>query len=594
MTNQEVAKLLRNVAAAYSIKDEKKYRFQIIAYQKAASSIETLTKQLKDLYKEDDLNNIPGVGESIKNHLLELFKTGEVSHFRTVMGQVSQAVFPLLDIPSFGPKKAYKLTEHFNLTNPKTVIADIKKLAQSGQIAELDTFGEKSQKDILQALDEYSKGAGKTTRMVLPVANNIAQEVIKYLKKSKDVKQAYALGSLRRMKSTVGDVDLAVSSSNPQGAIEHFMNYPYKSRMIEKGTITASFLTSGKQQVDLMVLPPKQLGSLLQHFTGSKNHNVALREHAIKKGYSLSEKGIKLKNGSLKTFSSEEDFYNFLGMDWIAPEMRENKGEIELAIKRNLPKLVSLSDIKGDLHTHSNYPIEPSHDLGINSMQEMVDKALDLKYEYIGFSEHNPSVSMHTEKQIFSILSKRKAHIEQLNKSLKNQKTNNKNVRVINLLEVDILASGKIALPESCFDLVDAFLVSIHSSFGMEKKAMTERIIKGMSSPKAKILSHPTARMINNRPGINPDWGEIFEFVAKANKALEINSWPERLDLPDDLVFEAKAKNVKFIINTDSHAASQMDNMFYGVSVARRGWLTKNEVLNTKNDADFSSWINSK
>lgn len=583
MTNQEIAKLLRTIAASYTIKNEKKFRFQIIAYQKAADAIEGASTELKDLFEEKKLDLLPGIGPSIKSHLEELFKTGKVAHFAWVTKSIPKSVFVLLDVPTFGPKKAYRLVKEFSLHDEKTVIEDVEKLAKEGKIANLEGFGEKSQEDILQAILEYKQGKSKTYRMTLPYATEIAEKMVSYLKESKAVIKAYPLGSLRRMAPTVGDIDIAVATRKPKEAIDHFILYPYKERTIEKGPTTASIVVSGGRQIDLMIQPPESFGSLLQHFTGSKDHNIHLRELALKKGLSLSEYGIK-KQGQMAKYATEEDFYRALGMNWIPPELRENTGEIELASAHKLPKLVALSDIKGDLHTHSDFPIEPSHDLGQDSMEEMLKKAQELGYSYLGFSEHNPSVSKHTKNQIYSILTKRKIKIEQLNSS-------NKNIRVINLLEVDILADGNLAIDDKSASLQDAIIVSIHSAFSMSKNEMTKRIIKGLSHPKAKILAHPTGRFINQRPGYELDWQVIFAFCKKHNKALEINGWPNRLDLPDMLVKEAITYGVKMVINTDTHNTQQLDLMRYGVAVARRGWAKKSDILNTLAYNDFIKWL---
>ncbi len=585
-TNEQISRLLRQVAAAYTIQNEGKYKFQILAYQKAADSIESSVTEVKDLLTDNSLDKLSGVGPSIRNHILELFNTGEVEHFDTVLKNVSPAIFPLLDIPTFGPKKAFKLVENFKLTDPGSAIEDVYKLAIENKISALEGFGEKSQSDIKRAIDEYRLGKTKSSRMVLAVASEISVTMLAYLKKDKNVLQAFTLGSLRRMKSTIGDVDIAVSSNNPDAVLDHFNNYPYKDRIIERGEITSSIILSGNKQVDLMVLKPNMLGSLLQHFSGSKEHNVALREFALKKGYSLSEKGIKLKDGTLKTFEDEKEFYKFLGLSWIPPEIRENQGEIEAALNNKLPKLVTLEDIKGDFHIHSNYPIEPSHDLGQDTMEDMLKKAEKLGYKYFGFSEHNPSVGNHTEEEIYSILLKRNKKIEQLKKSTKS-------IRIINLLEVDILVNGKLALSDRCLDLLDMAIVSIHSSFRTPRDKMMKRILSGLSHPKAKIFAHPSGRLINQRDPYEVDWKELFAFAKEHNKALEINSWPTRLDLADTLVREAKTCGVKFVIDTDSHAVSHMDNMPYGVAVARRGWAEKEDIINTWDYKELEEWINS-
>ena len=587
MNNQDVAKLFKNVAAAYAIKDEKKFRFQILAYQKASEAIAGSTSELKDLYKEDKLNSVPGIGSTIKSRIEELFRKGHVEHFDSVLEGIPGSVFVLLDVPSLGPKKAYKLTSKFSLTNPKTVVDSLINEAKEGNIAKIPTFGEKSQEDILTALLEYKQGKNKTERMVLPYASEIADKIIEYLKKSSAINKVATLGSLRRRMPTVGDIDIAAASDNPKEAIDHFVSYPYKERIIEKGPSTASFLTSGGKQVDFMVQPVEGFGALLQHFTGSKNHNVHLREYALKKGMSLSERGIKdlsKKDGRIRSFDSEEKFYKALGMQWIPPELRENKGEIELAANNKLPFLVELRNIRGDLHIHSSFPIEPSHDLGNNSIKEMVQKANYLNYEYIGFSEHNPNISRHTNKQIYDLIAKRNDEIEQIKSSIKS-------VRIIKLLEIDILPAGDLAVDNKSIDLLDASIVSIHSGFNMEKKKLTDRILKGLSHPKVKILAHPTGRLLNERAGYDLEWDKIFDFCKKNNKAIEINAWPLRLDLPDVLVKEAIKYGVKFVINTDSHAVDQMNLMKYGVDVARRGWATKNDILNTLSYNKFIEWI---
>lgn len=587
MTNPEIATLLRHVAASFAIKDERKYHFQIVAYERAADTIQNLSTQISDLYKEDKLKGLPGIGTSMQQHLTELMKTGKVAHFETTMKTIPPAVFPLLDIPSFGPKKAYRLVTAFELDNPTTVIEDIKKLATEGKIRDLEGFGEKSESDILRALGEFAEGAGKTTRMLLPFAAEIADKIVEYMKQCPDVIEIAPLGSLRRRAPTVGDVDLAVAAKNAEKVLDHFVNYPYKSRVIEKGPATSSILTTGGQQIDLMIQPLESWGSLLQHFTGSKHHNVHLRDRALKMGLSLSEYGIKhlkSKDETRKHYRSEEEFYKAMGLQWIPPEMREDTGEIELAAKHQLPKLVELTDIKGDFHIHSSYPIEPSHDLGINTMQDMLNNAKKLGYKYLAFSEHNPSIGNHTKKQIYDILSKRREYIEQLKES-------NKNIRILSLLETDILANGNLAVDDKTLELLDGTIVSIHSSFSMNTEDMTKRVLGGLSHPKAKILAHPTGRKIGGRSGYQLDWDKVFAFCKENNKALEINCWPERSDLPDTLIKQAVQHHIKLTIDTDSHAVSHMQYMYYGVWMARRGWASKDDILNAMEYNDLIKWF---
>lgn len=587
VTNLEVSKLLRNIAAAYAIQDEKKFRFQIIAYENAAESIENSPTELKDLAKEGKLTGIPGVGSTIQGRLEELFKTGKVAHFEEVLKDIPSAVFPLLDIPSFGPKKAYRLVTEFKLKNPETVIQDVVKVAREGKIATLPGFGEKSQADILRAIEEYGKGKTKSARMALPYANELAENMLAYMRKCDAVVQASTLGSLRRRRETIGDIDIAVATNDPKAVLDHFTAYPHKERIIERGERTSSIIVSSGKQIDLMVESPKGFGALLQHFTGSKAHNVHLREYALSKGLSLSDYGIRPKgsNGDYTLYDSEEKFYEALGMQWVPPEMREDTGEIELALKHALPKIIELKDIKGDFHLHSSYNVEQSHDAGLDSMETMIEKALKLGYSYLGFSEHNPSISKHMEKQILELLEKRLTFIERLREKYK------KDIQIFALLETDILPDGSLAIPEKGFDYLDASIVSIHSVFNQDRDTMTNRVLKGLSHPKAKIFAHPNARLINQRPPIELDWEKVFTFVKENNKALEINAAPQRLDLTDVLVKEAVKHEITMIINTDSHAVDQMDLMQYGVTVARRGWATKRDILNTMTYNELVSWF---
>jgi DNA polymerase (family 10) len=587
MTNSEIGELFRNVASAYYIKDEKKFRFQIIAYQNAAKTIENMIPQISDLIKDEQPYNLPGIGPTIKDHLEELIKTGKVKHFEWVFKGIPEAVFVLLKVPSFGPKTAYKLVEAFHLNSPDTVINDLEKIAKKDKISKLPGFGKKSQTEILQSILEYKKGKDKVKRMTLPFAYDNAMKVIEYMKKLDAVVQIEPLGSLRRMVPTIGDVDLAVSTSNPKAVVAHFLSYPYIERVLDKGNVSSSIIVSGECQVDLKIQPPDAFGSLLQHFTGSKAHNIHLREFALKKGLSLSEYGIKkLKDEKITKYDSEEKFYNALGLTWIPPEMREDTGEIELAAANKLPQIIELSNIKGDLHIHSDFPIEPSHDLGIDSMETMLSFAEKLNYEYLGFSEHNPSKSKHSKGQIIKILENKKKRLELLNSS-------NKHIRVFNLLEVDIAPDGSLAIDEQSLDLLDFAIVSVHSSFGLDKKDMTDRILKGLAHKKAKILAHPTGRLINERTGYELDWDKIFEFCRKYNKALEINSWPNRLDIQDNLIRQAIDHNVKLTINTDSHAVNQMKNMRFGIGQARRGWAKKSDIINSFSYNELKEWVKS-
>lgn len=591
MINSEIAFLFKKIAAAYLIQDEKKFRFQIIAYQRAADAIEHSTSELKDLWDDGKLDTIPGLGASIIGHLDELFKTGTVKYFEDVLKPMPQAMFILMKIPSIGPKTAYKLSKILQLSEINA-INELQKAVEEHKIRDIEGFGEKSEQEVLIGINAYRKGETKENRMLLPFASSIAEEIITYLKLNTNVIQAETLGSLRRKVATIGDIDIAVTTQKPKEVIEYFTKYPRVSRVLGKGEHSSSriILTSGRQ-VDLLVQSEKGFGALLQHFTGSKNHNISLRELAIKKGLSLSEYGIK-KKGKLYEYKTEEEFYHAIGLQWIPPELREDTGEIEASLRQaqgkqnGLPELVTLNDIKGDQQIHSDFPIEPSHDLGSSSMEEIVGMAMTLKYEYVGFSEHNPSVGNHSEKQIIDILKKRQEKIEKLQSSTK--------IRIISLLEVDILLDGNLAISNQALELLDGVIASIHTSFNQSREIMTERIISALKNPYVRFLGHPTGRLLNEREGYEADWNKIFQVCKEYDKALEINAFPNRLDLPDALVRSAINAGVKLIINTDSHDISQMDLIKYGVYVARRGWATKHDIINTLGYNDFIKWIHKR
>lgn len=591
-SNQEIAELLRNIATAYEVKGEN--RFRVAAYERAAVSVEHSTSQVKDLWDEDKLDEIPGIGKSIAQHLDELFRTGKVKHFEKVMKSLPPSMFVFEKIPGVGPKRALELAQRLKITSEKDAVKRLKKAAQEGKVRSLEGFGEKLEQDLLEGIESLERGEVKTARMPLYQADSLAQELIAYLKESPLVLEAHPLGSLRRMLATIGDIDISVSTEKPKEVMEYFFAYPKIKKVLSRGeeALGRVVLETG-QQVDIRLSSPQRYGAMLQYFTGSKQHNINLRNYALSKGLSLSEYGIKktkTKKAQAKAYKTEKEFYEDLGLSWIPPEIREGGGEIESALNEakgkspGLPKLVEEKDIKGDLHLHSDFPIEPSHDLGASSFEQMVRLAEEMGYQYLGFTEHNPSVSQHSSQQIIDLIKKKSVILEKLNYSYeKDMKKRGKKlpIRIFNGLEVDIKPSGELAIPEKAFDFLEYAIVSVHSSFGLSKERMTERVIRGLSHPKAKILGHPTGRVIDVREGYELDWEKLFDFCRKQDKILEISAWPNRLDLPDFLVREAIKAGVKLVINSDSHEVSQMRLMKYGVAVARRGWAEKKDIINT-------------
>lgn len=599
--------MLRAVAAAYQI--EGGNRFKIIAYERAADSIEHLTGNAQDLWKTGDLAEVPGIGTSILGYLTELFKTGHVRHFDEVASKIPEAVFPLLRVPGIGPKKAYRLVTEIGLSDPITVLDDLEIAAADHKIARMDGFGEKSEAEILGNIQAYKKGAGKKNRMVLSEADNLATAIITHLKKIPQTRKADVLGSLRRQVSTVGDIDIAVATADGPAVVDHFLKFPHQ-KLIERGPTGASVLLNNNRQVDVRVADPASYGAMLQYFTGSKNHNIALRSFALQHDLSLNEYGIKpvgqVKSPYLKQvnfsrkskiyeFTDEKDFYAALGLEWIPPEIREDNGEIQAALggrnNNRLPRLVEISDIRGDLHIHTNYDLEPSHDLGATDLPKYLSIVRSMGYEYIGLSDHNPSVSNHTSAQISEIMRKRRLFYEQeyysSTKGIQNMP------RIFIMCEVDILADGTLGLPGEAFDYVDAVIVSVHSSFKQDSRQMTDRIIKALTAhPKVRILGHPTGRLLLSRPSVEADWSEVFRTCRKLDIALEINAHPIRLDLPDNLVFDARSRfGLKFCIDTDSHDQTGLPMMRYGVSVARRGWAQKDDIVNAMDYNKFRKWL---
>lgn len=586
MTNLQIAELLRSIAAAYQLKDKEKNKFRIVAYQRAADAVEHLTSEAKDLWDDGKLKEVSGIGASIEEHLDEIFRTGKSKHFESVAKGIPPATFELMKVSGIGAKTAFKLAKKLKIKEGKGAIKKLEKAIKEGKVSDIEGFGEQSQEAIEKSVKEIKS---KKRRLLLPYATNIADEIIEWMKKEKGVKSVDVLGSLRRKTSTIGDVDIAVATNTPIKVLDHFTKFPKKQRILEKGDKTASIIVSGSVQVDIMVQSPDSYGSLLQHFTGSKHHNIALREYAIKKQMSLSEYGIK-KGGKLTKCSTEKDFYQKLGIDWIEPELREDAGEIEAAINHKLPKLIKLKDVKSDLQIHSDFNIEPSHDLGESSMEEIVDKANKLGYEYIAFTEHNPSQSRHNNKQTIDLLKRKKEKIEKLNSSIAEKGTGSVK-KVFNSLEIDILPDGRLPVSNKSLELLDFALVSIHSSFKQQRNTATKRIITALAHPKVKIFAHPTGRKLGFREGIELNWPEIFDFCKENNKWLEINAQPMRLDLPDVIVRDAIKEEVMLTLGTDAHYKDGLNNMIFGISVARRGWATKSDIINTKPLKEFVKMI---
>lgn len=576
-SNAHISDLLKSVAAAKTL--SKDNFFEIRAYNSAADAIEHSTTEIKDLWQEGKLSDIPGIGKSMQGYLDEFFRTGTVQQFETVLKRHPEVIYDLIKIPGVGPATALDLAKK-GIENLK----DLEKKIESGDLIKAGV-GEKTVDKIRRGLAETS---GREKRMLLPYAFAQAEKILEYIKKDKNIVDASPLGSLRRQVVTIGDLDFAAASKNPKETIEYFLKMPGIIEVQGKGENKAIVVLHSGLHVDLLVGKPETYGALLQHFTGSKHHNIHLRTLAQDKGLSLSEHGVrKVETGEIIPVKTEDDLYKMLDMQTPPPEIREDTGEIEAARKHSLPKLVEFKEIKGDFHLHSNFPIDSSHDYGSGTLEEIIQEAIKLGYKYVGLSDHSPAVGTHSKEEIIKLVEKRTKFIQALQLKYKS-------IRVLNGLEIDILADGSLAVPEEGLKMLDYSVVGIHTGHRNNKESLTKRILKALESPYLTILAHPTGRLLNQRDSYDADWEEIFKLAAKNKKLMEINAHPNRLDLRDDLVRLAKSFGVKFMIDTDSHAVDQMTNMPFGVSVARRGWASSEDIANTWDWKNLAKWFNIK
>lgn len=572
--NRETAQLLEKVAAVFRVKEGDSFRVK--AYNNAAIAIDNLSEPLEQLWQQGRLDSVPGLGKSLIKYLDQYFATGHVRHFDSQLKKVPAGMFALMDIRGIGPITAYKIAKKFYLNNYRTALSDLAQLIKDGRLAHLKSFTEKKIKNISNFLKAKPISSD---RLLLSDALIVAEDYVDYLKTFPDIIDAEPLGSLRRRLPTVGDIDLAICTRHPEQSLAHATAFSQVKEVLIKGDKLCRVKLNNGLEIDIKVSEPRNWGSLLQHYTGSKMHNIRLRTLAKENGFSLSEYGIT-KNNKEHSFQSETAFYNFLNLQMIPPEIREDGGEIELAQNRQIPTLVDLKDIRGDLHIHSNFDFPISHDHGSSPLKNILQQAQLLGYEYLGIVDHNPKVTDLTEKQRERILRSRKQFLLQAFRAYENS-VKNCAIKLLIGLEVDIRPDGELALSDSSLSLLDYAIVSIHSSFEMSCEENTQRIIRGLSHPKAKILGHPTGRIINKREPISADWEKIFAFCADNKKIVEINSFPDRADLPDDLIKQAIQAGVKLIINTDSHNAIHLPYMKFGVWNARKGYATKKNIVNT-------------
>lgn len=566
-TNKEIVLILKEVLAAMEVKEFNIFRIR--AYQNAISAIDNLTMTVFDLWEDRRLEEIPGVGAGLKAHLEELFTSGDVKEFHAIKKGLPEGMFSLIGLRGIGAKKAFKLAVAFKLHDRESAIEKVKLLADAGKIQLLEGFGEKSEKDILEAIEGLKMHKREKPRLLLIKAEEIAGRLLKYMKAMPSVEDANALGSYRRRSPTVGDLDIAVSSKNVEAVLEHFTKYPEVHEVISRGDKKIQAVLKNDVQVDLRVSMPEAYGAMMQYFTGSKQHNVILRTNALEHGYSLSEYGIK-KNEKLHEFAGEKGFYNFIGLEYIPPELRQGKNEVEMArAKHKLPKLVELKDIRGDIHTHTN------DSDGVNTLEEMVASAAELGYEYYGVSDHAPSVQARGLAEVHRVVDSKRKLIDALNKKLDGK------MKILFGYEVNILADGSISLPDEILKKLDYAIGSIHTAFDQPREVVTQRMLNALENPYINVIGHPSGRLINEREPYDLDWKKVFDAAVDNDKILEINAQPSRLDLPDELVKEALERDIKMIVNTDAHAFHDLLLMKYGLDVARRGYCEARHIVNT-------------
>jgi DNA polymerase (family 10) len=578
LSNKEVVVTLKEILAAMEVKAFNPFRIR--AYQNAISILDNLTVSIQDLWENKRLKEIPGVGIGIESHLNELFSTGKVQEFEDIKEDLPDGMFALIGLRGIGAKRAFKLAASFKLTNRETALDKLKENAEKGKIQIIEGFGEKIEKTILEAIDEQKMTKNSKVRFLLPHAEQIVDRIVAYMKKCKSLEKIEAAGSFRRRNPTIGDLDIPLSTNNPEKVIEHFLKFPEIGEVVVRGDKRASVVLKNDAQVDIRVTTPEAYGSMLQYFTGSKQHNILLRNYALSKGMSLSEYGIK-KGDKIKEFSNEEDFYKEIGLPYIPPEIRHGNYEIEAASKDKLPKLIELKDIKGDLHMHTTLSD------GVNTLEEMVQAATDLGYEYIGITDHSPSVQSRGLGTVLKIVTETRKKIDEVNKS-------QDKIKVLYGYEVNILVNNTLGLPDDILQNLDYVIAGVHTAFNKNKEEETKRLISAMENPYVNIISHPSGRMLNERDPIDPDWNKIFEAARDKNIILEINGQPSRLDLPDDLIKTAIEWGVKLIIDSDAHSTDELGFMRYGVENARRGWASKDNILNTLSYEKFVKELKSR
>ena len=572
MNNKEIVKILEDIADFLDLKGEN--IFKIRAYQKAARSIEQSSVELEQLVNENRLKEVPGIGEAIAKKITELVSTGKLEYFEKLKAEFPPGISTLLEIPGIGPKTAMLLSNELSINT----IEALEKAILEGKVAQLPRMGEKTADNILRHLQALRR---KDRRITLGEAVNIMDEIFAMLREVPGIKNLTPAGSLRRLKETVGDIDLIGTADNAEAVIASFISLPMVREVLAQGPTKASVIVTSGLQVDLRIVEHEAFGSLLQHFTGSKQHNINLRERARRQGLSLSEYGITdIETGKMETFISEAAFYQRLGLQYIPPEIREGTDEIEKAAHGTIPRLVEVSDIKGELHVHSDWSD------GRDTIESMVLAAKDRGYEYICISDHSGG------RGIAHGLTPER--LEQQLQEINRLRRNIDGIHILTGMEVDIRADGSLDMTDEILARLDVVTASIHSGMEQTQGKITARIIKALENPNVDILAHPTGRLTPKREAMDIDMEAVFQTARRTGTVLEINAMPDRLDLKDTHIYRARQLGVALVINTDSHSVEHLSLIRFGVGIARRGWCEAGDILNTRPLHEVIVYITSK
>ena len=561
MRNAEIAEVFSQIATLLEIKGEDPYRVR--SYQRAAEMIANLTEELSAIRERGELLAIPGVGSSTAGKITELLDTGQCTQHQELLREIPETLFDVLRIPGVGPKTGKLVWEKLGIAT----VEALEEAARGGLVRKLPGMGEKTEQEILRGIGHLREYARRTN---LGVAWEMARVIMGQLRACAPVDRMEAAGSLRRMKETIGDIDILITSDRPEEVMDCFVGLEQVVEVLAHGPTKSSVLTEAGVQADLRVVAPESWGAALQYFTGSKQHNVKLRDVAVRAGFKLNEYGVFRVKGKAEERvggEREEEMYAALGLPMMPPELREDLGEIGAAREGRLPALIELSDIRGDLQMHSTW--SDGHD----TIAGMARAAKALGYKYIAITDHSVSETVANGLSV-ERLRDRRAEIEKARKAVSG-------IAILEGTEVDIKRDGSLDYPDEVLAELDFVLASVHSGFKMDREAMTRRIVKALENPYVDALGHPTGRLIGKREPYEVDMEEVLQAVARLGVAVEINAYPDRLDLKDVHARRAKELGVKLLINTDAHSADQLEMMHFGVATARRGWIEAKEVLNT-------------